>query len=163
MRQRGHAVKLVVVAVGVRMPKWVDTAWHDYAKRLPGDCALELKEIKPEPRTSGKTPAQMKLAEAKRIAAAIASHAIRIALDERGKDLTSDDLAAQLSAWRAVGQDVAIIVGGPDGLDDDFKNGCQGLLRLSSLTLPHAMVRVVLAEQLYRAWTIMTRHPYHRS
>lgn len=155
-------MKLVVVAVGHRMPGWVQTAWDDYAKRLPPDCALELREIKPEPRTSGKTPAQMMALEARRIDSAIGSQALRIALDERGRDLSTRALSDQLAQWRGHGRDIALIVGGPDGLDPALKASCAGLIRLSSLTLPHPMVRVVLAEQLYRAWAILTNHPYHR-
>ena len=156
-------MKLIVIAVGQRMPAWVEEAWRDYAKRLPPDCALELREIKPEPRTSGKTPAQMMAAEARRIEAAIPSQALVIALDEHGRDLSTMDLAGQLQEWRAGGQDVVFLVGGPDGLDGALKRGSHKLVRLSSLTLPHPMVRVVLAEQLYRAWAIMTNHPYHRA
>lgn len=156
-------MKLLVVAVGTRMPDWVQTAWNDYARRLPPDCALELREIKPEPRTSGKTPQQMMQAEAQRIEAAIGQGVYRIALDERGKDLTTMKLAAELENWRGNGQDVAFLVGGPDGLDANLKAGCQALMRLSSLTLPHPMVRVLLAEQLYRAWAINNNHPYHRA
>ncbi|PND35874.1 23S rRNA (pseudouridine(1915)-N(3))-methyltransferase RlmH [Achromobacter pulmonis] len=156
-------MKLIVVAVGTRMPDWVQTAWDDYAKRLPADCALELREIKPEPRNSGKTPAQMMAAEAKRIDAALPAGVLRLALDERGRDLTTMALSQKLEQWRAGGQDVAFLVGGPDGLDPELKAACSGQLRLSSLTLPHPMVRVVLAEQLYRAWAIMTNHPYHRA
>lgn len=156
-------MKLIVIAVGVRMPDWVQTAWQDYAKRLPTDCALELKEIKPEPRTSGKTASQMMLAEARRIEAAIPLGALRIALDERGKAITTVDLSRQLEDWRAGGRDIVFLIGGPDGLDSTLKQSSHGLLRLSSLTLPHPMVRVVLAEQLYRAWAIMTNHPYHRA
>ena len=144
------------------MPTWVQTAWDEYAKRLPADCALELREVKPEPRTSGKTPAQMMAAEAKRIDAAIGPQPLRVALDERGKDLTTRALSQHLETWRASGGDVAIVVGGPDGLDPEFKKSCQTMIRLSSLTLPHPMVRVVLSEQLYRAWAILTNHPYHR-
>jgi 23S rRNA (pseudouridine1915-N3)-methyltransferase len=156
-------VKLIVVAVGNRMPIWVETAWDDYARRLPPDCALELREIKPEPRTSGKTPAQMMAAEAKRIEAGVPTGALRIALDERGRDLTTAALAKTLEQWRGQGRDVAFLVGGPDGLDTDLKASCDGLIRLSSLTLPHPMVRVLLAEQLYRAWAILSNHPYHRA
>lgn len=155
-------MKLIVVAVGTRMPSWVTTAWDDYAKRMPPDCSIELREIKPEPRTSGKTPAQMMAAEAKRIDAAIGANPLRIALDEKGRDLTTRALSQQLESWRNSGGDVALIVGGPDGLDPELKASCSGLIRLSSLTLPHPMVRVVLGEQLYRAWAIMTNHPYHR-
>lgn len=156
-------MKLLVIAVGQRMPAWVEQAWHDYARRLPADCSLELKEIKPEPRTSGKTAAQMMAAEARRIEAAIPAHALVIGLDERGRDLTTMDLAQELRDWRSGGQDVVFIVGGPDGLDAGLKRNCGKLLRLSSLTLPHPMARIVLAEQLYRAWAIMSNHPYHRA
>ena len=156
-------MKLIIAAVGTRMPGWVQEAWDDYAKRLPADCALELREIKPEPRTSGKTPAQMMAQEAKRIDAALPAGVLRIALDERGRDLTTMQLSQRLEQWRSEGHDVALIVGGPDGLDPELKASCSGLIRLSSLTLPHPMVRVLLAEQLYRAWAIMTGHPYHRA
>lgn len=156
-------MKLIVAAVGNRMPAWVETAWDDYARRMPPDCALELREIKPEPRTSGKTPAQMMAAEGRRIEAALPPQALRIALDERGRDLTTVALSQTLEQWRAGGRDVAFLVGGPDGLDASLKASSALQIRLSSLTLPHPMVRVVLAEQLYRAWAIMTNHPYHRA
>jgi len=156
-------MKLIVVAVGVRMPDWVETGWKEYARRLPGDCPLELKEIKPEPRTSGKTAAQMMQAEARRIEAAIPPASLRIALDEHGKDISTMALARELENWRTSGQDIVFLIGGPDGLDAELKRSCHGKLRLSSLTLPHPMVRVLLAEQLYRAWSIMTGHPYHRA
>lgn len=145
------------------MPDWVEQGWQEYARRMPQDCTIELREIKAEPRTSGKTPAQMMQAEAKRIEAAIPAQAIRIALDERGKDLTTVKLAQELERWRSSGQDIAILVGGPDGLDAALKQSCHGMLRLSSLTLPHPLVRIFLAEQLYRAWSVMTGHPYHRA
>lgn len=156
-------MKLIVVAVGMRMPDWVEAAWREYARRLPADCSLELKEVKPEPRTSGKTPTQMMQAEARRIEAAIPANAMRIALDEHGKDIDTMSLARELESWRGNGQDIVFLVGGPDGLDAALKQSCNGRMRLSSLTLPHPMVRVVLAEQLYRAWAIMTGHPYHRA
>lgn len=156
-------MKLYVIAVGNRMPQWVETAWEDYAKRMPADCAIELKEVKPEPRTSGKTAAQMMQAEAKRIETAIPSNALRIVLDEHGKDVTTVQLAQHLEKWKLSGQDVAIIIGGPDGLDASIKNSGDTKLRLSSLTLPHPMVRVLLVEQLYRAWSITVNHPYHRA
>jgi 23S rRNA (pseudouridine1915-N3)-methyltransferase len=156
-------MKLIVIAVGQHMPAWVKEAWQDFAKRLPPDCALDLKEIKAEPRTSGKTPAQMMAAEAKRIVAATPAHAQIVALDEHGRDLSTMALAQELLAWRAGGRDVVFLVGGPDGLDASLKQNCHSLIRLSSMTLPHAMVRVILAEQLYRAWAIMVNHPYHRA
>lgn len=156
-------MKLIVIAVGARMPGWVQNAWQDYAKRLPHDCAIELREIKPESRTSGKLPTQLMHAEAQRILAALPAHAWRIALDEHGKDLTTIALSQHLESWRGDGRDVVFIIGGPDGLDSELKKSCDQLLRLSSLTLPHPMVRVLLVEQLYRAWAIMNGHPYHRA
>lgn len=156
-------MKLIVVAVGTRMPAWIEAGWKEYARRLPADCQLELREVKPEPRTSGKTPAQMMQAEALRIEHTIPQNTLRMALDEHGKDLDTMMLARHLEQWRGGGQDVVFVIGGPDGLDDAFKRSCHGRLRLSSLTLPHPMVRVLLAEQLYRAWAIMTGHPYHRA
>ena len=156
-------MKLLVYAVGTRMPAWVQTAWQDFAKRLPRDCALELHEIRPEPRISGKTPAQMMQAEAQRIESALPAQAWRVILDEHGRDLTTQDLASHLETWRASGSDIAFIVGGPDGLDPALKKTARQTLRLSSLTLPHPMVRILLAEQLYRAWSITAGHPYHRA
>ncbi|AFK62320.1 rRNA large subunit methyltransferase [Advenella kashmirensis WT001] len=156
-------MKLIVIAVGNKMPDWVTTAWKDYVKRMPADCTIELREIKPEPRTSGKTPQQMMEAEGRRIQAVLAADSLVIALDEHGRDLTTMDLSRQLEGWRGNSQDVTFLIGGPDGLDADLKKRCASLIRLSSLTLPHPMVRIVLAEQLYRAWAILSNHPYHRA
>ncbi|MCX5592700.1 23S rRNA (pseudouridine(1915)-N(3))-methyltransferase RlmH [Alcaligenes endophyticus] len=156
-------MKIHIIAVGQRMPDWVLQGWQEYARRMPAECSLEIHEIKAEPRTSGKTAAQMMLAEAKRISAAIPAQAHCIALDERGVDLTTVKLSQRLQNWRDQFKDVAILIGGPDGLDPELKRTCPEMLRLSSLTLPHPMVRILLAEQLYRAWTILTGHPYHRS
>jgi 23S rRNA (pseudouridine1915-N3)-methyltransferase len=155
-------VKILILAVGNRMPDWVNSAWDDYAKRMPAEWAITLKEIKPEPRTSGKTPKQMMLAEAQRIEAAIPEQTLRIALDEQGRDMTTQNFAAKLESWHQASQNIAIIIGGPDGLDSQYKESCDGLIRLSSMTLPHPMVRIVLVEQLYRAWSILNNHPYHR-
>jgi len=155
-------MKITIIAVGTRMPAWVETAWDDYAKRLPAEWAVELKDIKPEPRTSGKTPVQMMAAEAKRIESAIPANALRIALDEHGKDLSTEKLSAVLQGWQDNSQTLAILIGGPDGLDPALKASCASMLRLSSLTFPHPLVRVVLIEQLYRAWSILVNHPYHR-
>jgi len=156
-------MKLLVLAVGQRMPDWVNTAWRDYARRMPADYALELREIKPEPRTSGKTPMQMMQAEAARLRAALPPDACVVALDEHGRDLTTAALARQLQGWRDATRSVAFLVGGPDGLDEALKRDAHARLRLSSLTLPHPLVRVLLAEQLYRAWSILAGHPYHRA
>jgi len=156
-------MRLRVIAVGTRMPDWVQAAWHDFAKRMPKDCALELHEIKADARTQGRTVPQMMHAEAQRIEAAIPAQALRVILDEHGQDVTTMALAGHLKAWQATGSDVALIIGGPDGLDPALKQTAREILRLSSLTLPHAMVRVLLAEQLYRAWSILSGHPYHRA
>jgi len=156
-------LKLLVLAVGTRLPAWVQSAWQDFAKRLPRDCSLTLHEIRPEPRTLGKTTAQLMQAEARRIEAALPARIWRVILDEHGQDLSTMDLSDHLKTWRTSGTDVAFIIGGPDGLDPDLKQTADQTLRLSSLTLPHAMVRILLAEQLYRAWSIQAGHPYHRS
>jgi len=156
-------MKLLVLAVGQRMSAWVTAAWEDYARRMPADYAVDLREIKPEPRTGGKTPTQLMQAEAERIRAALPPGAIVVALDEQGRDLSTAALAQQLQTWREQAQRVAFLIGGPDGLDATLKRTAHARIRLSSLTLPHPMVRVLLAEQLYRAWSIQAGHPYHRA
>jgi 23S rRNA (pseudouridine1915-N3)-methyltransferase len=154
-------MKLVVVAVGQRVPDWAQVAWDDYAKRFPPELRLELKAVKTEPRAS-KTVAQLLAAERERIESAIPKGARVVALDERGTSLTTAALAARLKAWQLASDDVALAIGGPDGLDPAFRQAAHERIRLSDLTLPHAMVRVLLAEQLYRAWSINANHPYHR-
>jgi 23S rRNA (pseudouridine1915-N3)-methyltransferase len=154
-------VKLVLVAVGQRQPAWADTAYEDFAKRFPPELRLELKAVKAEPRGS-KTAEQLMAAEAARLEAALPRGARRVVLDERGTRLTTLQLAARMGAWMNDGRDVALLVGGPDGLDARLKAGADETLRLSDLTLPHAFARVLLAEALYRAWTVMVNHPYHR-
>jgi len=154
-------VKLLLVAVGQRLPAWADEAYQDYAKRFPPDLRLELKAVKAEPR-SGKTADQLMAAEAVRIEAALPKGVRRVVLDEHGSRLTTVQLAQRLTAWTHDGRDVALIVGGPDGLAPPLKASADETLRLSDLTLPHAFVRVLLAEALYRAWTVTINHPYHR-
>jgi 23S rRNA (pseudouridine1915-N3)-methyltransferase len=154
-------MKLLVLAVGQRQPAWADAAWSDFAKRFPPEMRLELKALKAEPR-SGRSPAQCMAAEAQRIEAACPKGAHRVLLDERGSAATTRQLADRLGAWRADGRDVALLIGGPDGLDPTLKHAADETLRLSDLTLPHAFVRVLLAEALYRAWTLLQGHPYHR-
>jgi 23S rRNA (pseudouridine1915-N3)-methyltransferase len=155
-------MKITVVAVGTRMPSWVNEAFREYAKRMPAKAALELIEIKPEARTSGKTAAQMLAAEALRIGAALPKGARVIALDERGKDLSTCGLAVQIEAWMQEKGPLAFLIGGADGLDAGLKKCAAMQLRLSGLTLPHGLARVLLAEQLYRALSIIGGHPYHR-
>ena len=155
-------MKITLVAVGTRMPSWVSEAFREYAKRMPAKTALELVEIKPEARTSGKTATQMLAAEAVRIRAALPKGARVIALDERGKDMSTCGLAVQLEAWMQEKGPLAFLIGGADGLDATVKKSAVMQLRLSSLTLPHGLARVLLAEQLYRATSIIGGHPYHR-
>jgi 23S rRNA (pseudouridine1915-N3)-methyltransferase len=155
-------VKLLIVAVGTRMPDWVSAGFDDYARRMPREASMALVEVKAEPRTTGKTVPAMMAAEAARIEAALPPRCRRVMLDERGRDTTTRALAGRLEAWLAEGEDVAFIIGGPDGLDPAIKASAHETLRLSSLTLPHAMVRPLLAEALYRAWSVLRNHPYHR-
>ena len=154
-------MKLWLVAVGQRQPGWADAAFAEFAKRFPPEMRLELKAVKAEPRGS-RSPEQLMAAEAARIEAALPRGVRRVVLDERGDRLTTVQLAARMKAWLPDGRDVALIVGGPDGLDPDLKRSADETLRLSDLTLPHAFVRVLLAEALYRAWTVTVNHPYHR-
>jgi 23S rRNA (pseudouridine1915-N3)-methyltransferase len=154
-------VRLVIVAVGQRVPDWAQTAWDDYAKRFPFEIKLELKAVKTEPRAS-KSLETLFAAERARIEAAIPKGCRIVALDERGTNLTTMALAGKLKDWQLSGDDVALVIGGPDGLDPAFRQSAHERIRLSDLTLPHAMVRVLLIEQLYRAWSINANHPYHR-
>lgn len=154
-------MKLYVVAVGQRVPDWAQTAWDDYAKRFPPELKVELKAVKTEARGS-KTVEQLYAAERERIETAIPRGTRIVALDERGTALTTVALAARLKGWQLDSDDVALVIGGPDGLDPTFKQAAHERIRLSDLTLPHAMVRVLLVEQLYRAWSVNAGHPYHR-
>ena len=154
-------MKLLVVAVGQRMPGWAQSAWEDYAKRFPPELKLELKAVKTETRGS-KTLESLYAAERERIEAALPRGCRIVALDERGTSLSTQALASKLKTWQLEGGDVALVIGGPDGLDPAFRQAAHERIRLSDLTLPHAMARVLLVEQLYRAWSINAGHPYHR-
>jgi 23S rRNA (pseudouridine1915-N3)-methyltransferase len=156
-------LKLVILAVGHKMPDWISTGFDEYAKRMPPELRIELKELKPELRSSGRNAESVMAAEKQRIEAALPKNARVIALDERGRDWTTMQLAQALPGWQQDGRDVAFIIGGADGLHADVKARAEIMLRISSLTLPHGMVRVLLAEQLYRAWSITQNHPYHRA
>lgn len=162
MRRAQAPLKFVVIAVGTRMPSWVSDGCREYARRMPPGTALELVEIKAEARASGKTAAQMLAAEAARIRAALPKAAKLVALDERGKELSTCSLAVQIEAWKQEGGPVVFLIGGADGLDAALKKSCALQLRLSAMTLPHGLARVVLSEQLYRALSIIGGHPYHR-
>ena len=154
-------MRLTIVAVGQKVPDWAQTAYDDYAKRFPPELKVELKAVKTEPRGS-KTLETLLAAERTRIEGAIARGCRIVALDERGTAVTTMALAENLKTWQLSGDDIAIVIGGPDGLDAGFKQSAHQRIRLSDLTLPHAMVRVLLIEQLYRAWSITINHPYHR-
>lgn len=154
-------MRLLVVAVGQRVPDWAQTAWDDYAKRFPSELKLELKTVKTEPRGS-KSLETLYAAERERIEAAIPRGSRIVALDERGTALTTLSLASRLKGWQLEADDVALVIGGPDGLDPAFKQAAHERIRLSDLTLPHAFARVLLVEQLYRAWSVNAGHPYHR-
>lgn len=155
-------MQLIIAAVGHKMPDWIEGGFAEYAKRMPPDCRLQLKEIKPVERSSSKTAETVMAQERSKIEAAIPKGARVIALDEHGKDITTVQLSQLLRQWQQDGRDVTFVIGGADGLDAGLKGAADMLVRISSLTLPHGMVRVVLAEQLYRAWSITQNHPYHR-
>jgi 23S rRNA (pseudouridine1915-N3)-methyltransferase len=154
-------MKLAVLAVGHRQPAWVDAGCAEYLKRMPRELPTSVTEIKPEPRGS-KTREQLLSAEKARIKDALPGACRIVVLDEKGDDLTTLKLARRLEAWMQDGRDVALLIGGADGLDEEFKQAADDKLRLSSLTLPHGMARLLLCEQLYRAVSVLKNHPYHR-
>ncbi len=154
-------MKLWLIAVGHRQPAWADQAYDEFAKRFPPEVKLQLKAVKSESR-GGKSAEQLMQAEATRIEAAMPKGVRRIVLDETGSRVTTLQLSERLQLWMAGGRDVALLIGGPDGLAASLKDTADERLRLSDLTLPHAFARILLAEALYRAWTVMTSHPYHR-
>jgi len=143
------------------MPGWVETACNEYIKRMPREMTIEIVEIKPDKRAAGKQSPQVQEAEAKRIIEAAGKDYL-VALDERGASVTTLQLAERMKTWLAGGRDVSLIIGGADGLHADVKARADWLWSLSALTLPHGMVRVLLSEQLYRAWSVINHHPYHR-
>lgn len=143
------------------MPSWVETACAEYTKRMPREAIVEIIDIKPEKRAAGNSTENIQLIEAKRILEAIGKDYC-IALDEHGQEITTLQLADKFKTWQSSSRDVALIIGGADGLHASVKQKADWLWALSKLTLPHAMVRVLLAEQLYRAHSVITNHPYHR-
>ena len=155
-------MKLIILAVGHKMPSWISEGFNEYSKRMPREAKIELVEIKPEPRTTGKSVVQIMEAEAQRIQAALPKDVLRIVLDERGKHWTTRQLTEQMKDWLSGGRDVAFIIGGADGLHESVRTSAHQLLALSAMVLPHGMVRVLLAEQLYRAHSLLHNHPYHR-
>lgn len=156
-------MRITIVAVGLKQPAWAETAVEDYINRFPSDWKVELKIVKAEDRSPNKPISRVMELEAARIRAALPKNAFLVILDERGKDLTSVNLAQQLQKWDAQGEHIALVIGGADGIDPSLKAEGRAMLRISSFTLPHALVRVMIAEQLYRAWSLLHNHPYHRA
>lgn len=154
-------MRLGILAVGHKLPDWVAAGCAEYVKRMPRELPLAVTEIKPEPRGS-KTREQLLAAEKTRLDTALQGYSRIIVLDERGADLTTLKLAGRLEAWMREGGDTAFVIGGADGIDEALKQRADDCIRLSSLTLPHAMARLILCEQLYRAVSVVKNHPYHR-
>lgn len=155
-------MKLYIVAIGQKMPDWIKAGFIEYTKRMPKETHTELIELKPEKRASGKSVDQIKASERDRILASIPHNSAVWALDEQGEQLTTLALAGHLRDSLGSGRDICFIIGGADGLHDDIKQRGDKLFSLSRLTLPHGLARVLLAEQLYRAWSVTRNHPYHR-
>jgi 23S rRNA (pseudouridine1915-N3)-methyltransferase len=156
-------MRFLIVAVGTRMPAWVDDAFDEYARRMPRETRVELLEIKPADRTAGKPVEAIMEFEAARIAAALPADCELVALDERGKNPSTAELSEMFGQWLSGGRDVAFVIGGADGLHASIKARAARLLALSRMTLPHGLARVLLAEQLYRAMSLLKGHPYHRA
>jgi 23S rRNA (pseudouridine1915-N3)-methyltransferase len=154
-------LKLRIISVGHKMPGWIETACAEYIKRMPRELSLEIVEIKPEKRAAGNSTQNIQQAEAKRILDTVGKDFL-VVCDERGQELTTLQLADKLQIWQTLGRDVSLVIGGADGLDTNLKQRADLLWALSKLTLPHAFVRVLLCEQLYRAHSVAQGHPYHR-
>lgn len=155
-------MRIHLLSVGKRMPAWVSSGYDEYARRLPLECRLELVEIEPGKRSKRANTDVARREESSRLLAAIPKRARTIALDPRGSIWSTEELAARLGSWLGDGLDIALMVGGPDGLDDACRQHADWQWSLSRLTFPHPLVRVILAEQIYRAWSLLNGHPYHR-
>ncbi|MCG6863162.1 MAG: 23S rRNA (pseudouridine(1915)-N(3))-methyltransferase RlmH [Chromatiaceae bacterium] len=155
-------MRIQLLSVGRRMPKWIDTGFQEYAKRLPRECTLNLVEIDPGHRRKGASVDTARRAECERMLAHLPKNALVIALALHGHEWSTEQLARQLAGWMSDGRDIALLVGGPEGLAEPCIQRAERQWSLSSLTFPHPLVRVILAEQLYRAWSILKGHPYHR-
>ncbi len=155
-------MRIHLIAVGKKMPEWVNSGFSEFSKRMPPELQINLAEITPSVRNKT-TPIEKNIKEeGKRIQSAIPSNSRLIVLDEKGKKFSSIELSKKMEEWFPQGQDIAIVIGGADGIDDRIKQQADETWSLSSFTLPHALVRVIVAEQLYRAWSILKGHPYHR-
>ena len=155
-------MKIYILAVGNKLPKWINFAFTEYAKRLSQEITIQLIEIKPEKRTNNKNKEQILNIEYQRIKAATPTGCRLIVLDEHGEQWTSVQLANIIEKWMQAGGDTVFIIGGADGLHNDIKSSANAVFALSKLTFPHGLVRVLLAEQLYRATSLIKNHPYHR-
>ena len=155
-------MRVTILSVGHRMPAWIQEGFQEYAKRMPPEVRVEVAELKPEDRGGGRSVEKARALEGERMLAAVPDGATLLALDERGKAFSTQGLSVMLSGWMRDGSHPVFAIGGADGLDDAVRSRADKLLSLSALTLPHGLVRVLLAEQLYRAWSILARHPYHR-
>jgi len=157
-------MKFRIVAVGHKLPAWINAGFTEYAQRMPRESRIELIEVKPAPRSGSgeKSVRQWLAAEAVRIRAALPARSFKVVLDERGEPLVTAGLARRIERWKQDGRDVAFVVGGADGTARELQQEADLLLSLSSLTLPHGLCRVILAEQLYRAVSLLAGHPYHR-
>jgi len=156
-------MKIHLLAIGTKMPAWVTKGFEEYAHRMPAKCSLHIKEIAAEKRAKNSHVERIKEKEAARLKAAIPPNCRIVALDVKGQAWSTEKLATRLQDWMMGGQDIALLVGGPDGLTHDILSRAQETWSLSNLTFPHPLVRVILAEQLYRAYTITENHPYHRA
>ncbi len=154
-------MKIWVIALGARMPAWAEAASEDFLKRFPPDWRVHVKALK-TPLREGQTPERLMLVEAQKIEEALPKDAYVVVLDERGAALTTVELSKRFDRWKDTGKDIVFVIGGPDGIDEGFKKKAHDMVRLSSMTWPHAMVRVMLLEQIYRVFSLQTGHPYHR-
>lgn len=155
-------MRVTVLSLGHRMPAWIQEGWHEYTRRMPPEIRVELVELKPEERGAGRSVERARQVEGERMLQALPPGATLLALDERGKAVTTQGLSVMLADWMRDGIHPAFAIGGADGHDEAVRQRAAKLISLSALTLPHGLVRVLLAEQLYRAWSILARHPYHR-
>ena len=154
-------MKIWVIALGNRLPAWAESASEDFLKRFPSDWRVHVKALK-SPAREGQPPERLMQLEAQKIEEALPKDAWVVVLDERGATLTTSELSKRFERWKDMGKDIVFVIGGPDGIDEALKAKAHDTIRLSSMTWPHAMVRVMLLEQLYRVFSLQTGHPYHR-
>ena len=155
-------MRIQVIAVGTRLPQWQQQGFQEYARRLPRECAIQLSEIPAAPRAKSKPTKQAIQKESERMLAAVDKNDYVIALDQPGAQYSSEDLSGLLATWLAQGRHLSLLIGGADGLSEACRSRAELRWSLSELTLPHGLVRVMVAEQIYRAWSILQGHPYHR-